>query len=103
MGEPQPQIAVQPETQIEASALPMMEQHADDVPRWWRRRRNIVLFVLFQPVSYLLGVGPAVMLHQSSPRPVQQVIEWVYGPLDYYSRQNWPGSELMDAYVDLFG
>ena len=77
--------------------------HPDDVPRWWRPRKVWIIFVLLQPLNYVLTLGPAVRLHQISPRPVKKVIETVYAPLEYLDRHdNLPGKRLLDAYIDLW-
>lgn len=45
----------------------------------------ITTLMLLSPVAYLLMLGPAVWLHDRSPRLVQECIELLYWWVDTYS------------------
>lgn len=63
-------------------------------------RSAITLFAAAAFLSYVLLLGPAVRLHDSSPVLVQRAIEIIYAPMAWLHK-NAPGA-VLDAYVDLW-
>ncbi|MDB4614451.1 hypothetical protein OAH18_02050 [bacterium] len=67
--------------------------------KWWQRPRFVVVFVLVQPILYVLSLGPAIVLHQNAAKSTQGLIERYYSPLVYWMSHNLPGHQVLEAYA----